>query len=157
MVDEANPKRMMIFHEPREPQVLKTLGMIALRHSYLDHILKMTIKSLAGIEPQEALDATAFQTSGTLRERIVKIARRKLGEGTALLRLQALLERARCASEQRNDFMHGVWAQELDGEPQMRGNDRLWKPIPTVQELEVVASDILQIAEEKRFLIGCNT
>ena len=136
-----------MFHTP-DPETLQKVGLIALRHGHLDHILKMTIKSLGGLDVRQALDATAFQGSATLRERIVKLARRKLGEGTALLQLQALLERARRASERRNEFIHSIWAQELDGAPQIRGNDHSWKPIPSLAELQALASDLESITSE---------
>jgi hypothetical protein len=138
--------KMMIPHVPKEPEVLQVLGTITLRHSFLDQMLRMTIKSLAGITPEVADLATAFQGSATLRERILKIARRKLGEGTGLLLLQALLERARLATEKRNAFVHSIWAQELDGEPMMRGSDRTWKPLPTLAELQALSLDLEQIA-----------
>jgi|SRR5689334_21951996 hypothetical protein len=111
-------------------------------------MLRMTIKSLAGITPEEADLATTFQGSATLRDRINKIARRKLGEGTPLLLLQALLERTRLATEKRNTFVHSIWAQELDGEPMIRGNDRPWKPLPKLAELETLSAELEQIANE---------
>jgi hypothetical protein len=139
--------KMMIPHMPA-PEILRAVGAITLRHSFLDQMLRMTIKRLAGITPEEADLATAFQGSAVLRERISKIARRTLGEGTALLLLQALLERARLATEKRNTFVHSLWAQELDGEPMMRGSDREWKPLPTAAELETLSLEIERIAEE---------
>ena len=69
---------MLNFHEP-EPDVLQAVGRIALRHSQLDHMLKLTIKSLSGITVQQALHATAFEGSTVLRERIRKLARKTLG------------------------------------------------------------------------------
>jgi hypothetical protein len=70
---------------PEDQAVLAAVGKIALRHGQLDHVLRMTIKSLTGVSVNEAIDATARQGSRELRERIRKLARRRLGEGVALV------------------------------------------------------------------------
>ena len=73
-------------------------------------ILRMTIKTFAGIEVNEALDATAFEGASLLRERVRKLAKQRLGEGQALLKVQAFVERCRRATEKRNEYVHSVWA-----------------------------------------------
>jgi hypothetical protein len=133
---------------PEDPAVLAAVGKIALRHGQLDHVLRMTIKSLTGVSIKEALDATARQGSRELRERIRKLARRRLGEGVALVRLEAILERCRRATEKRNDLLHGLWGHQLDGEPVMRTDDYELVAIPSVQELEAVAEALFQVATD---------
>ena len=128
--------------------LLAALGEVALRHEHLNHILRMTIKTLARLEVGEALDATAYDGSRQLRERIRKLARQRLGEGEPLLKLQALLERCRRATDRRNELMHGIWAKELDGEPVQRGTDHSWHPLPNVQELQALAKEIQILTEE---------
>ena len=108
---------MITFHVPEDKALLAAFGEVALRHEHLNHILRMTIKTLAKLRPQEALDATAYDGSRQLRERIRKLARPRLGEGEALLKLEAILERCRRVTERRNELTHGIWAKELDGEP----------------------------------------
>lgn len=78
----------MVFHVPDDKDLLAAFGELALRHEHLNHILRMTIKSLARLEVLEALDATAYDSSSRLRERIGKLARQRLGEGEPLLKLQ---------------------------------------------------------------------
>jgi len=89
---------------PEDPAVLAAVGKIALRHGQLDHVLRMTIKSLTGVSMNEALDAPARQGSRELRERIRKLARRRLGEGVAIAQLEAILERCRRATEKRTSY-----------------------------------------------------
>jgi hypothetical protein len=101
----------------------------------------MTIKTLADLRPNEALDATAYDGSRQLRERIRKLAHQRLGEGQPLLKLQAILERCRRATDRRNDLMHGIWAQEVDGQPMRRGSDNSWYPLPTVTDLKACLRD----------------
>jgi hypothetical protein len=138
---------MMMFHIPEEQDLLAAYGELSLRHEHLTHILRMTIKTLARLEVAEALDATAYDGAARLRERIRTLARQKLGEGEALLKLQAILERCKRATEKRNDLVHSVWGKELDGAPFRRGNDHTWLPLPTVEELKAVGDEIRLLTE----------
>jgi len=108
----------------------------------------MTIKDLTGVDQTEALDATARDGSRELRERIRKLARQRLGEGVALVRLQALLARAGRATDKRNELMHAVWGTELDGGPMLRGDDHKFRPTPSVTRLEKLVDEIATILED---------
>lgn len=136
---------MITFHVPDDKDLLAAFGEVTLRHEHLNHILRMTIKTLARLTPEEALDATAYDGARQLRKRIRKIARKRLGEGETLLKLQALLERCKRATDKRNELIHGIWAKELDGEPLRRAADHTWHPLPSAKEL-------LELAEELRTL-----
>ena len=140
--------RMIVFHVPDDQTLLAAFGEVALRHEHLTHILRMTIKTLAELSPEEALDATAYDAARQLRERVRKLARQRLGEGIALLKLQAILERCGRLTTRRNELMHNVWAKELDGEPIRRGPDHNWYPLPTVTDLKALAEDIRALTEE---------
>ncbi len=136
---------MITFHVPEDKELLAAFGEVALVHEHLNYILRMTIKTLAGLPPQEALDATVADGSRQLRKRINKLARQRLGEGEPLLKLQALLARCERATEKRNEFVHSVWAKELDGEPQRRGSNQQWQPLPTKKELLALAKEIQEL------------
>ncbi|WP_150123879.1 hypothetical protein [Methyloversatilis sp. RAC08] len=106
------------------------------------HILKMTIKTLTGVTPAEALVATKYESARQLRDRTKTLARKALGEGTALIKLQALVNTCESLTEKRNDLVHGLWAKELDGDAHIRdayGNEH---PVPTIAELKALANDI---------------
>ncbi len=62
--------KMMTFHVPQDRDLLAEIGEVALRHEHLNHILRMTIKTLARLDVNEALDATAYDSSSQLRDRI---------------------------------------------------------------------------------------
>jgi len=132
---------------PTDEKILAAIGTIALRHGQLDNALRMTIKDLTGVDHTEALDATARDGSRELRERIRKLARHRLGEGVALVRLQALLTRAGRATGQRNKLMHAVWGTELDGGPMISDDDHEFRPIPSVAELEELDHEIVIILD----------
>lgn len=138
---------MMMFHIPEDSNLLAAYGELSLRHEHLTHILRMTIKTLARLEVSEALDATAYDGASRLRERIKTLARQRLGEGEALLKLQAILEQCKRVTEKRNELIHSVWGKELDGEPFRRGIDHVLQPLPTVEELKKVGAEILRLTE----------
>jgi len=136
---------MIMFHVPGDRELLAAFGEMALRHEHLNYILRMTIKTLAGLTPQEALDATINDGSGQLRDRIRKLARQRLGEGQPLIKLQALIRRCQRATDKRNEFVHSVWAKELDGEAQLRNSDHSIRSLPTIQELSTLSSEIQEL------------
>jgi len=143
--------KMITFHVPDDKELLAAFGEIALRHEQLNHILRMTIKSLSDITPAEALAATKYEGSRQLRDRIRKIARRRLGEGAPLLKLQAILTNCEKLTNKRNELVHGLWAQELDGEAQVRDAYGDSRPLPTSQELRELAKEIEQLAGHLNF------
>ena len=147
-MDISRSSRMIMFHIPDDPKILEALGTMALQHAQLDYILRMTIKTLGEVSVQQALDATAFGGSAILRERIRKLAKQRLGEGNALLQLQALLERCRRATEKRNSLIHNIWARELDGAPQIRTEDHGWKPIPSVDDVKELSMELGSLINE---------
>ena len=138
----AGPAKMMTFHVPENKELLAAFGELSLRHEHLTHILRMTIKTLADLEVSEALDATAYEGASSLRDRIRKLARQRLGEGRALLQLQALLEQCKRASDSRNGLIHSVWAKELDGAPRRRTNDNTWRRLPSVRRLHALNKEL---------------
>lgn len=133
---------MVMLHVPDNKELLSALGEVTLRHEHMNHILKMTIKSLSNITPAEAIAATKYESSSQLRRRINKLARKRLGEGQALLKLQAILANCEKLTEKRNALVHGIWAQELDGDAHVRNAYGNMLPIPTVQELVDLAKEI---------------
>lgn len=147
-METSSKSVMMMFHIPEDRELLAALGIITLRHSHLDHILRMTVKTLSEVSIEQAKDATAFEGSGVLRHRIRKLAKRRLGEGAALIQLQALLECCRRATEKRNILIHNIWAQELDGEPKVQTQNHKWEPLPTIDELNALSTELSSLASE---------
>lgn len=139
---------MLMCHVPEDRELLAALGEVTLRHEHLNHILKMTIKSVASLSPTEALDATQYEGSRQLREWIRKLARQKLKVGEPLLKLNALLTRAERLTEQRNQLTHRLWAKELDGDPGVMGAPGELRPLPSLEQLKDLARDILILTEE---------
>jgi len=142
---------MMMFHIPKDSALLAAFGEVTLRHEHLVHILRMMIKTLGELEVNEALDATAFDGASVLRDRIRKLAKQRLGEGKALLQIQALVERCRRATEKRNKYVHSVWAQELNGEAMRRDSNHEWAPLPTIADLQILSRELLALTNELNY------
>jgi len=136
-----------MFHVPDDQELLAAFGEVALRHEHLNHILKMTIKTLANLSPEEAVDATMYDGSRKLRDRIRRLAMQRLGEGEPLLKLQALMGKCERVTEKRNKLVHGLWAQELDGDAQVRGAGGT-RPLPSTTELRELANEIQELTNK---------
>ena len=130
---------------PTDTEVQAAVGRVALRHGHLDHILKLTIKSILGITVREALDATRHQGSRELRERVRRLAKQNFGEGEALVKLDALLERARRSTETRNTLLHRLWAHDDQGNQVIQGEDHQISLAPSVDALDGVSSELADV------------
>jgi hypothetical protein len=106
------------------------------------------VKTLAGVTIPEAVDATERQGSSDLRRRVRHLARQRIGEGAALVRLDALLERARCATERRNNLLHGFWATGEEDQPLFRRDGKMTTEIPSAPELTELERELNAIALE---------
>jgi hypothetical protein len=146
-MDADNQERMIVLGLPEE-KVITAFGRIAILHCHLDHVLRMTIKTLAGVTPHEAMSATEQEGSSELRKRIRVLAKQKLGEGTTLIRLQALIERSRIVTQERNTLVHNICAQEIDGEYVMKNDKHEMVAMPSIAVLERLGDDIQSLVHE---------
>ena len=138
---------MATYGLPKSEKMLAALGRIALRHSQLDNALKMIVKDLVGVTKEEALDATAKQMSGELRGRVRKLAIQRLGECSALVKLDALLQRAQRATDRRNDWFHKTWGTEKASTRDtmrvvIRDASHTFQKAPTVKELMALVEEL---------------
>jgi len=154
------PQSFVVFHMPNNAEFLAAFGRVAIRHAQLDHILRLTVKTFAGVTPDEARLATAGEGSSLLRGRIRKLAKAKLGDSTpALLRTYALLRRCKILTGKRNSLMHGICAKELNSEavardeavssaPMLLDENLGSRPLPSAQELDSLADEIARLTNE---------
>ena len=140
--------KIVVFHVPEDKKLLSAIGAVTLRHEHLNHILKMTIKSIAGLTPSDAFHALKYESSRSLRKKIYKLGKKQLGEGETLLKLQAILGRAERATDKRNEYIHSIWAKELDGDPGIVSVSGKLNPLPTIEELEDLGKEIEGITQE---------
>jgi hypothetical protein len=138
----------IVFALPEDKELLAAIARVTMAHSILDHVLRLTLKTVAGVRLDEAMDATAYQGSSVLRDRVGKLAKARLRDGPVFVRLQAVLERCRRATDKRNDLTHTVTFHELDDETLKRTDGRVIKPLPSVAELEILAGELTGLARE---------
>jgi hypothetical protein len=135
--------KFITFHIPDDRAVLAAVGEVAILHEHMNYVLRLTIKSLAQISVEEALAATNYHGSAQLRERVLKLGRKRLGEGSPLLKLQAVIANCKRLTEKRNDLVHGVWAAGMDGEEaHIRDSFGDERPVPTADELRKLGDEI---------------
>lgn len=146
----AEKKKLTVgYHVPEDRELLAALGEISIRHGHIDHQVKMMIRTFTGVTAQEAMDATARETSWNLRDRAKKLARSRLGEGAALVKVQALLERSGRITDRRNALVHILCGKDNDGNPVAATNDlKTWEPLPTVVALNALSADMLKLVSD---------
>ncbi len=83
--------KLIRFYVPQDEALLAALGEVAVRHEQMNYVLKLIIKNLNGMTTERALAATWHTGSKALRERIIKIARNRLGESVTIEKLLVLL------------------------------------------------------------------
>jgi hypothetical protein len=133
---------------PEDGEVLAEIGRVAIRHGQLDNVLRLTLGDLVGTERSVTLDATARTGSAALRKRIHDLAKKRLGDGEALVRLEAILAHAEQATERRNEILHSVWGREMSGEAVVRDDKHTFGSAPSVDNLKQVTADILKVIDE---------
>ncbi len=139
---------MITLEIPTDPALLAAVGKIALRHGQLDYVLRMTVKSIQSLSIREALDATERQGSHDLRKRVRKLAKQKFGESETLVRLDALINKSRRATDRRNELLHNLWSYDMDRNPVIRDDDHTFRPAPNIAELNTVADEFAAVALE---------
>lgn len=145
---ESTIQKAILLGITNDRNILAEVGVSTIRHGQLDHILRMTIKSLMGLSINDTIDATARYGSADLRKLIGKLAKQKFGNGEVLLKLQAILERARRATDKRNILIHSLWAHELDGKSVIRNKDHTWQTTPKTEEIQALSEEIVAITTE---------
>jgi hypothetical protein len=139
------------FYVP-DDDILRELGRLQIRHSHLDHTLRLAIKRILGI----SIDDPGYwnETRGmakTLRDRARElISERYSGDDNMVGTLNQVLDDAEVATTQRNRLLHSVWMKALDGEPVLHDRDNTLKmhvgfKLPSVVEVANVSERVERI------------
>ncbi len=133
-----------------EADILAAFGELNLRHGQLEHELKFTIQSLTGVGILEALRATERCGPKELRERILKLAKKRFGDGRVFIKLSSNLGISRRFTDKRNAYVHTVVGRILDGEYVMKNAEHIFEPLPKVSEIKDLAAKIEEITLQLR-------
>jgi hypothetical protein len=136
------PVTKLVSLDVPEEKMLAALGEVALRHEHMNHVLRLMVKSLANVTLAEAVAATERKSPSQLRQLVKSLARKRLGVGGPLIKLQAILATCGTLTDKRNRLVHRLWAKDKHGEAQIpyAVGDR--SPVPTVKELRALARAI---------------
>lgn len=132
---------------PTDDALLAAIGRVALHNTHLEMELKMWVKTLAGIQPDEARRALQYMPFSQLRKLVVKLARKRISDDVTRLRIGALIQRASELSDQRNTLLHAFWACEQGAK------DEIWlvqagetaTRAPTTENVDHLASDLVDL------------
>ena len=143
-------KKAVTFHPLDDADLMAAAGRMLIRHSNLDYQLKMTIRRLAGVTPDEARRAYAYTGSKELRKLVVAHATREFGlKSPALIKVQSLMAECAIATEQRNGYVHDIWAAEFTeaGKGCLFGADGALRPLPSMKSLDKLDAEIKRLVE----------
>jgi hypothetical protein len=144
-------KKAITFHPLDNSELMAAAGRMLIRHSNLDYQLKMLIRKLAGVTPEEARRAFAYVGSQELRKLVNAHATREFGiKSPLLIKIQALLAECREATDRRNEYVHLIWAKEfgLGDKSHLFGADSKLKPFPTKGALDKLDKEIARLVNE---------
>ena len=139
------------FYEP-DDDILRELGRLQIRHSHLDHTLRLAIKRMLGISIDDAgyWDETRGMAA-ELRGRARKlIAQRYCNDDATADTLNKVLDDAEAVTTMRNRLLHSVWMKAEGEEPVLHDRDnRLKIPVgftlPTAAEIAKVSEQVARV------------
>ena len=142
---------MAEFYVP-DDDILRELGRLQIRHSHLDHTLRLAIKRMLGI----SIDDPGYwnETRGMARElrtRARKLIAERYGHDDNMeSTLNKVLDDAEEATTLRNRLLHSVWMKAPEGAPVLHDRDKALKihvgfHLPTVAEIASVSDRIDRI------------
>lgn len=133
------------------PELLSVLGMLAVSHGNLEMIQIMCLKTLEELSADEAIKNYRQKPASDLRKRIHEIIKPDLEGGEpinkAAQRIEKLVNKARCVSEQRNDLIHCFWGKH-EGHWVVSPDETQWNPMPDVAVVKDLSLRILQVTNE---------
>ena len=139
------------FYEP-DDAILCELGRLQIRHSHLDHTLRLAIKRMLDISIDDPgyWNETRGMAAG-LRARARQLIAERYGDDddTAGV-LNKVLDDAETATTLRNRLLHSVWMKAPGAEPVLHDRDNTLKmhvgfQLPTVEEVASVSERVERI------------
>jgi hypothetical protein len=136
------------FYVP-DDDILRELGRLQIRHSHLDHTLRLAIKRMLGISIDDLgyWNETRGMAAG-LRARARELITDRYGDDHDMAdTLNKVLDDAEAATTLRNRLLHSVWMEAPGGEPVLHDRDNTLKihvgfQLPTVGEIASVCERV---------------
>jgi hypothetical protein len=132
--------------------ILRELGRLQVRHSHLDHMLRLAIKRMLGISIDDPgyWSETRGMAAGLRARARELIAERYSDDDDMAGTLNQVLDDAEVATTQRNRLLHSVWMTAAGGGPVLHDRDNTLKmhvgfQLPTVGEVARVSERVERI------------
>jgi hypothetical protein len=103
-----NTQSEEIYSQPPEAAVLQAIGVVTIRHSEHEDVLRMLLRTFLHEDAEEARKRYAYQGARILRGKVSEIGRAIFGPGKVLDQLEALLACSGVLSRQRNEWVHAL-------------------------------------------------
>jgi len=139
------------FYVP-DDDILRELGRLQIRHSHLDHTLRLAIKRMIDISIDDPgyWNETRGMTAALRARARELIAERCTNDDDMADTLNKVLDDAEEATTLRNRLLHSVWMKAPGGEPVLHDRDNTLKihvgfQLPTVAEVAGVSQRVERI------------
>lgn len=139
-----------IYSQPPEPALLQAIGMVTIRHSEHEDVLRMLLRTFLHQDAQEARKHFAYMGPRILRDKVAEIGQAIFGPGEVLDQLVALLTRSEQLSKQRNEWVHALYGVDWLDRPLRREKSGKWVEQPTPEQLNELATQIDTLTHEIR-------
>jgi hypothetical protein len=139
-----------IYSQLPEPAVLQAIGIVTIRHSEHEDVLRMLLRTFLHQDAQEARKHFAYMGPRVLREKAAELGRAIFGPGEVLDQLVALVARSEQLSKQRNEWVHALYGVDWLDRPLRREKSGKWVEQPTQEQLNELASQIDALTLEIR-------
>jgi hypothetical protein len=140
-----------IYSQPPEPAVLQAIGIVTIRHSEHEDVLRMLLRTFLHQDAQEARKHFAYLGPCILREKAAEMGRAIFGPGEVLDQLVALLTRSEQLSKQRNEWVHALYGVDWLDRPLRRDKSGKWVEQPTQEQLNELATQIDALTQDIRY------
>jgi hypothetical protein len=137
-----------ILRLPHDLLLVASVGRVAIAGAKLEYILRLTIKTIAGLALSKARADTKGKTFGPLRAKLQKIAKTHIADEDARTKLDEILTRAGDAVERRNRLIHDISYYTKQGKFLLKEDNNPARLYPTKTEINTIANDLLKIAKE---------
>lgn len=139
---------MLAMGLPGDSDLLTALGGLVIARTQLELYLRYTVKTLASLSVNAALETTSGDRMPELRGRIKQLFKQKKPTAQEKRQLDALLLQGKHLTMKCNVYLHATYANTPSGQALMQSDTYSWGLAPTVSEVNAVRADLLKVGAD---------
>ena len=124
------------------------VGKVALAHGHLELVQRFLVRALAGVDMRLALDSTEGSRISDVQTTVKRLAKERQLPEYVMVRLRALLNKAKMLSGERNKLVHRAVQMDKEGRIVQKRGDQTWGPAPSEADLDKLSKEMLQLSKE---------